>query len=323
MLPKDNLMDGKVHFLIASIGLCNCCDHFHPFNLHVMIISTCLTCNPISGLHPFSHSLKPHGRAWKIHNKKLLSSEVIPTYFSHRIFESFMRQCTGWGYKRLHQTGNDHNAYYNECFLRGLPHLTGMMSRASPNRGRLIPNMEGEPNFYEINKQFPLPPPMMPCQGQFQYPPYHMEGDAGYGASQEPQAGYHTSPNQLSSSPGTYWPPPPVYGHYGDPYAMAAHNPPMGGYSYYPPQYPMQYGHQPYVRNPHYSYPPGFISSNSDTAPPSGAGTVKSGEFPSADAVREEVATTLQCDKPISDSCGDRTSLQKQRTKHNVYKKNM
>ena len=301
-----------------------------------------------------------------------------------------MRQCTGWGYKRLHQTGNDHNAYYNECFLRGLPHLTGMMSRASPNRGRLIPNMEGEPNFYEINKQFPLPPPMMPCQGQFQYPPshmegdasygapqapqagyhtgpsrvspnqgelipnmegepsfyeinkqfplppptmpcqgqiqyppYHMEGDAGYGASQEPQAGYHTSPNQLSSSPGTYWPPPPVYGHYGDPYAMAAHNPPMGGYSYYPPQYPMQYGHQPYVRNPHYSYPPGFISSNSDTAPQSGAGTVKSGEFPSADAVREEVATTLQCDKPISDSCGDRTSLQKQRTKHNVYKKNM
>jgi hypothetical protein len=79
----------------------------------------------------------------------------------------------------------------------------------------------------------------------------------------------------------------------------------MGGYSYYPPQFPMQYGHHPYVQNPHYSYSPGpphFILSNSETAPSSGAGTVKSEEVPSTEAVRKEVAITLQSDNPTSDS---------------------
>ena len=265
----------------------------------VVIILTRLTCIPISGLHPFSHPLKPHGRAWKIHKRELLISEVIPKYFSHRSFGSFTRQISGWGFKRLHQPGNDFNAVYHECFLRGLPHLTGMMKRVSPNQGRLTPNMEGEPNFYDINTQFPMPPPMMPCQGQFQYHPSHnMEADAGYGAPQEPPAGYHTSPNQSSSSSGTYGPTPPFYGHFGDPYAVAAYNPLMGGYPYSPPEFPMQYGHHPYVQNPHYSYPPGgpphFILSNSDTAPPSGAGTVKSEEVPSTEAVRKEVAISLQ-----------------------------
>jgi hypothetical protein len=278
----------------------------------VMIIFARLINNLISGLHSISDHLKPHGRAWKIHNRELLVSEVVPKYFSHRKYESFTRQRSGWGFKCLRQSGNDFNAYYHECFLRGLPHLIGMMKRVRPNQGKLLQHAEGEPNFYEMDKQFPLSTPMMPCQGQFQYPPFHMEADAGYGAQQNPQVGYHTSHNQFSSFPGTYGPPPPLYGppppfygHYGDPYASAAYNPQMGGYSPYRPHYPMQHDHQPYEQYPYYSYPPGpprFAPSHRDNAAPSGAGAVNSEEVPSAEALREEVAITPQSNKPASGS---------------------
>lgn len=49
--------------------------------------------------------IKPHGRAWKILDKKRLVSEVIPNYYVCKKYESFTRQLNGWGFKRLHQTG--------------------------------------------------------------------------------------------------------------------------------------------------------------------------------------------------------------------------
>jgi hypothetical protein len=73
-------------------------------------------------------------------------------------FESFTRQLNGWGFKRLYQAGNDFNAFYHECFLKGLPHLTVLMKRVPPNQGRLLPHVEGEPNFCDIEQQYPLPP---------------------------------------------------------------------------------------------------------------------------------------------------------------------
>jgi len=100
---------------------------------------------------------QPHGRAWKIHNKELLIREVVPKYFVQSKYESFTRQIVGWGFKRLHQSGNDFNAFYHECFLKDLPHLTVLMKRVSPNQGKLLPHVEGEPNFYEIHVLFPLP----------------------------------------------------------------------------------------------------------------------------------------------------------------------
>ena len=84
-------------------------------------------------------------------------SEVAPKYFVQSKYESFTRLLNGWGFKRLHQSGSDFDAYYHECFLRGLPFLTALMKRAVPNRGKLLPRIEGEPNFYEIEKQFRLP----------------------------------------------------------------------------------------------------------------------------------------------------------------------
>ena len=57
----------------------------------------------------------PHGRAWKILDKDRLTNDVIPQYFGQTKYESFTRQLSGWGFKRLHQSGPDFRCYYHEC----------------------------------------------------------------------------------------------------------------------------------------------------------------------------------------------------------------
>ena len=106
----------------------------------------------------YSHiiSWMPHGRAWKVLNKKLLVEEAIPKFFGQSQFASFTRQLSGWGFKRLHQTGPDFGCYYHECFLRGHPRLTNLMRRISPGKGKATPNTQSEPDFYEIARLYPL-----------------------------------------------------------------------------------------------------------------------------------------------------------------------
>jgi hypothetical protein len=177
---------------------------------------------------------KPHGKTWKIHNKELLMSEIVPEFFAQSKFESFTRQLNGWGFKRLQQPGNDHNAYYHENFQRGLQGLTATTKRESQNRGKLISRMEEEPNFYEINKQFPLSSSMTPRQSHPQYPPTQLKAGVSSRASQEhPPLFYHAMPNRFPPFPGVYGPPPPFY--------AAAYNH-MSCYPHYPPRYPMHYG---------------------------------------------------------------------------------
>mmetsp|Transcript_32070 Transcript_32070/g.59228 ORF Transcript_32070/g.59228 Transcript_32070/m.59228 type:complete len:414 (+) Transcript_32070:597-1838(+) len=85
-------------------------------------------------------------------------STAVPAFFVQTKFQSFTRQLNGWGFKRLHQTGADFSCYYHECFLRGIPQLTRLMSRVSSKRGKLKPDAEGEPDFYLIARLYPLPP---------------------------------------------------------------------------------------------------------------------------------------------------------------------
>ncbi|KAL3823653.1 hypothetical protein ACHAXA_009758 [Cyclostephanos tholiformis] len=123
-----------------------------PARLHRLLSST-------DRGHTDAISWMPHGRAWKVHDKNRLISDVIPKYFVCKKFESFTRQLNGWGFKRLHQSGPDFGCYYHECFLRGLPDLTCLIRRLPTNLGKSTPYVEGEPNFYIINEQYPLPPP--------------------------------------------------------------------------------------------------------------------------------------------------------------------
>lgn len=107
----------------------------------------------------FSHIITwmPHGRAWKILNKELLISSAVPAHFTLSRFESFTRQLSFWGFKRLYRVGADFGCYYHEMFLQGIPELTVLMKRASINMGKLMPNAQEEPDFYVISESRPLP----------------------------------------------------------------------------------------------------------------------------------------------------------------------
>jgi hypothetical protein len=82
----------------------------------------------------------PHGRSWRILKPQLFEQVVIPLYFRHAKYASFMRQVNGWGFKRIvsistvfilkilsvfvtntavsiQVTGNDHNSYYHGEFI--------------------------------------------------------------------------------------------------------------------------------------------------------------------------------------------------------------
>ncbi|KAL7524841.1 hypothetical protein ACHAXR_000739, partial [Thalassiosira sp. AJA248-18] len=105
----------------------------------------------------FSHIITwmPHGGAFKILSKELLVA--IPGYFSLTKFESFTRQLSIWGYKRLYRRGADYGCYYHESFLRGIPQLTVLMTRVTSKQGKYAPYPEGEPNFDLISRRHPLP----------------------------------------------------------------------------------------------------------------------------------------------------------------------
>jgi len=113
----------------------------------------------------FSHIIAwmPHGRAFKILNKKLLMEEAAPTYFYQSKFQSFTRQLNGWGFKRLYKSGANFGCYYHECFLFNLPELTRLMIRVSPHhQGKPIPCPEEEPDLFLISRSHPLAAPTVP-----------------------------------------------------------------------------------------------------------------------------------------------------------------
>ena len=43
----------------------------------------------------------PNGLSWRVVNRRLFEKDVIPLYFRHGNFSSFMRQVNGWGFRRV------------------------------------------------------------------------------------------------------------------------------------------------------------------------------------------------------------------------------
>lgn len=97
----------------------------------------------------------PHGRSWRVLKPREFEIKVIPTYFEHSKFSSFIRQANGWGFRRVTQ-GRDRNSYYHPMFLRGLPHLCKEMKRPGV-AGKVVADPEHEPDFYKISESFPVP----------------------------------------------------------------------------------------------------------------------------------------------------------------------
>lgn len=51
----------------------------------------------------------PHGRAFKVKNVKKFESSIIPQYYSHSKYSSFLRQLLAWEFRRITQ-----NLYLHE-----------------------------------------------------------------------------------------------------------------------------------------------------------------------------------------------------------------
>ena len=138
------------------------------------------------------------------------------------------------------QTTTHQHIIYFRSFLRGMPQLTRMMKRVQPHLGKMVPHIEGEPNFYEMDLEHPLPTtPSNPNHAYNNIPPMYVANNA--------------------------YPPPPQYNPYHNPYyghnnnmmpphhqASQHHYPNYHGCP--PPHHPLQYPPNPY-NNP-YEYPP-------------------------------------------------------------------
>lgn len=100
-------------------------------------------------------SWMPHGRAWRVLKPREFEVRVIPSYFEHSKFSSFIRQANGWGFRRITQ-GRDRNSYYHPLFMRGLPHLCKKMRRPGVSE-KHASDPDHEPDLYKISEMNPVP----------------------------------------------------------------------------------------------------------------------------------------------------------------------
>lgn len=170
----------------------------------------------------------PHGRSWKVHKPREFECKVIPTYFEHSKFSSFIRQANGWGFRRMISKGPDRNSYYHEMFLRGQPHLIKLMKRpTSTTRPQADANTE--PDFYRISEENPLPEAKIEQDGLYDdrahhEPKYHSYSPENFmpQESVSPLPGFSSSSAHYDPSPeepySVYY---PHQSHYSEPLLAA------------------------------------------------------------------------------------------------------
>jgi HSF-type DNA-binding len=94
----------------------------------------------------------PHGRAFKIHDRKMFEDLILPAFFSKQSeISSFQRQLCLYGFRRFAGNHSDQNAYYHEFFLRGRPDLCQLIHRTRPHSAttkRRVYDPDSEPDLY-------------------------------------------------------------------------------------------------------------------------------------------------------------------------------
>jgi len=93
----------------------------------------------------------PHGCSWKIVNKNRFVDEVIPKFFNHKNYKSFLRQVNGWGFVRINK-GLDEGSYYHKSFLKGEPMLARDINRP-PNFKATYNRGDDPPHFTLLNEE--------------------------------------------------------------------------------------------------------------------------------------------------------------------------
>ena len=69
-----------------------------------------------------------HGRSFRMLKPKQFELHILPRFFEHSKFSSFIRQANGWGFRRF-LSGPNRGSYYQEYFLRSMPWLCKKMRR--------------------------------------------------------------------------------------------------------------------------------------------------------------------------------------------------
>ena len=98
---------------------------------------------------------QPHGRAFKVHNRKIFEESILPVHFKQTRYASFQRQLNLYGFLRLTAPGPDHGAVYHPCFVRGqevlLPGVVRQKIKGTRIR-RKGPSPDDQPNFYASDR---------------------------------------------------------------------------------------------------------------------------------------------------------------------------
>jgi len=95
-------------------------------------------------------SWQPHGRAFRVHDRKEFVKAILPQYFDHSNILSFHRQLNLYSFRRI-TFGIDRGAYYHDMFLRDEPLGCQGMERhcIKRNGGRKRYSSSPDPNFYD------------------------------------------------------------------------------------------------------------------------------------------------------------------------------
>ena len=117
--------------------------------------------------HSDAMSFLPHGRAFKVHNKKKFEQIVMPKYFANNNWKSFRRQLNLYNFIRISDGGLDDGAYYHKCLLKGRPDLLPLIVRTKikggASKNATTNSSARAPNFYLMK---PVSPP--PDKSSFQ-----------------------------------------------------------------------------------------------------------------------------------------------------------
>lgn len=139
----------------------------------------------------------PHGRAFKIHDKKVFSRDILPRYFRASKYTYFSDALRIWGWQRLKQ-GRDKGAYYHKLFVKGQPQLTRHLTRIQMKDSMSPwPLSGGEPNLYEEQEEVVLPVPPQPQTTG--------EGDASSDAEAAPPVASVPPPQRFEEIPVETW----------------------------------------------------------------------------------------------------------------------
>ena len=95
-----------------------------------------------------------HGRAFKIHEKNIFVKKILPKYMHGLKYDSFLRQCNLYGFRRLTKASGEisRQAVYHELFLRGKEFLTYRMKRKKVNGNVVKPanKFDSEPKLFDM-----------------------------------------------------------------------------------------------------------------------------------------------------------------------------